>query len=73
MFIEAKDESKLGAVDGGGGGTRGLSASGGGDVATDRRFCASSCPTSASLSVVRLETNVLTLVFSDPPSSISSR
>lgn len=39
MFIEAKDESKLGTDDGGGGGTRGFSASGGGEVgAAESRF-----------------------------------
>jgi hypothetical protein len=68
--MEAKEESKL---EGGGGGMRGFSARGGGDVAAERRFCVSNCPASASLSVTRLETNDFTLVFSKPLSSISSR
>ena len=38
MFMEAKEASKLGAVEGGGGGTRGFSARGGGDVGAVRRF-----------------------------------
>jgi hypothetical protein len=72
--MEAREDSKVGAVDeGGGGGTRGFSARGGGDVGAARRFCASACPARASLSVVRLEMNDLTLVLSNPPSSISSR
>lgn len=74
MFIEAKDESKLGTDDGGGGGTRGFSASGGGEVgAAESRFCDSAWPANASRSAVRLETKDLTLPFSVPPSSVNSR